>query len=189
MIIGICGAMGSGKSTLADAISYELNDCVADFYVASFSYPIKDIVADLFGLPAKQLTFAGDLDYEKYKQLEHPCGKTYRELLQIVGTDFFRSIHPKVWIDAMRLLVSDGDDYVISDVRFQNELDFIKEMGGLSIGLARNIQHNSHSSENVLAVVNACDYTIKNQSFTDVQLVEKGLEIVEEWLCNQKNEA
>ena len=181
MIIGICGAMGSGKSTLARAISYRLNNCVADFFEVSFSSSIKEMVVDLFGRPAKQVFMSAQLNYEKYKQLKHPCGKTYRELLQIIGTDFFRSIYPNVWIDQMRMLVSDGDDYVISDVRFQNEFDFVKEQGGLMIGLTRNTQHNSHLSENVLDIVNASDYIIENQEFTADQLSEKGIEIIKEW--------
>ena len=62
---------------------------------------------------------------------------TAREVMQYVGTDFFRKIYPDVWVDStIRKIESEAPDLaVIVDCRFPNETKGVKEAGGKVIKL------------------------------------------------------
>jgi hypothetical protein len=63
---------------------------------------------------------------------------TYRQFLQIVGTDLFRDLtHPQIWCLARFANYEEGDDWVLSDMRFINEADAIKSRGGITIRINR----------------------------------------------------
>lgn len=53
---------------------------------------------------------------------------TPRQLLQVLGTDLVRDcVDEDYWLKAVMAKVKPGSKYVIHDVRFQNECDFIKD--------------------------------------------------------------
>ncbi|MDA8151502.1 MAG: hypothetical protein M0003_02105, partial [Acidithiobacillus sp.] len=54
-----------------------------------------------------------------------------RQILQWWGTDYRRAQRETYWIDKVRdRLLSDPGHWVVTDVRFQNEADLIRELGG-----------------------------------------------------------
>lgn len=77
---------------------------------------------------------------------------TPRLMLQLLGTDCGRKIiHPDIWVNALlkdyhpeKTYLGHGDykeyepDWIISDVRFPNEANAIKEKGGILIRINRN---------------------------------------------------
>lgn len=82
----------------------------------------------------------------------HPnTGKdvTPRYIMQQLGTGFGRSIHPNLWVNSLftdfkKVKVNDGDteeyelpNWIITDVRFPNEVSAIKERGGINIKVFR----------------------------------------------------
>ena len=78
---------------------------------------------------------------------------TAREVMQFVGTDFFRSIYPNVWVDAtIRKIKEESPELaIICDCRFPNEVDGIKKAGGKTIRLTRNDESpDVHESETAL---------------------------------------
>lgn len=91
---------------------------------------------------------------QEFKKQMSPFGMTYRELLQKVGTEAMRNqIHTDVWVRALfaefisttwtwshelSKPVPDEPRWLITDVRFENEADAIKERGGLMIRIFRN---------------------------------------------------
>jgi hypothetical protein len=119
---------------------------------------------------------------------------TYRKLLQLLGTDAMRTvIHPNVWVNALfadyrtnfeaKNVEEWGKDlsqnWIITDVRFPNEADAIKERGGLLIRvnrkldrplLAEEMAKNMHPSETALDNY-PFPYTIDNNDTID-DLVE-----------------
>lgn len=76
-----------------------------------------------------------------------------RTLLQRLGTEVGRDlIHPNVWVDATFAKMRDGGKYVISDVRFPNEADAVKQWGGEIWRIMRpdTGPANDHPSETAL---------------------------------------
>lgn len=86
-------------------------------------------------------------------------GDKPRRLYQYIGTDWGRAHSSNIWVNAMRKQVSRaGCDYVITDVRFPNELHLIHQLGGIAICIERDTgMEDGHASENS---VSADDFDI-----------------------------
>jgi len=89
---------------------------------------------------------------------------TYREMLQVIGTDCFRNlVNPNTWVISTLSDYKEGDYWLISDVRFPNEVKGIKDKGGLIIRINRpGMNGGSHESEVALDDYNGFDYIIEN---------------------------
>ena len=140
-IIGLIGFIGAGKGTVADILREHHG-----FHTDSFAATLKDAVAPVFGWPRDMLE--GDTP-ESREFREKPddfwCEKLCRDdftprlALQLVGTDVFRNnFHRDTWIYSMeRRLLETHSNVVISDVRFQNEISLIHDLGGAIIRVRR----------------------------------------------------
>jgi hypothetical protein len=97
--------------------------------------------------------------------------KSYREVLQYIGTDIIRKHCPNWHIDnlAKRAAKIDGN-IAIGDTRFPDELAFVKNvLGGHTIYLARGSMANgagAHSSETSI-IPDMCDEVILNERTED----------------------
>ena len=120
------------------------------------------------------------------QDLENIVFKDVRDILQYVGTDIIRK-HKENWhVDILRseiaFLLENGYKVVIDDVRFTNECDMIKELGGEVYFVKRqgyNIT-SIHQSENVLNDdMFDYDHTIYNNQ--DIEYLNW---IVEQKVCN-----
>lgn len=169
IIIGFAGSKGSGKDTCADYLVEHFG-----FTKYAFAEPIKDICRTLFDLSDDQLY--GDLREVVDLRYNH----TPRQILQKMGTDFCRDmIDPEFWLKyfkrwANRPNIRQGK-IVVSDVRFQNELDTIKDLGGNVYIIHRPraqsaAKKDEHSSENQSLLHAEC--TIYNDGSLDA-LYEK----------------
>lgn len=127
-IIGLCGGIGAGKDTVADALE-ELG-----YHRLSFALALKDAVASMFPwVPARH--FFGT-QKEKAELLflgRNGTQWTGRRLLEVVGTDYMRAIMPDIWVRATIYEVDQEPEklWVVSDVRFPNEAEAIRERGGV----------------------------------------------------------
>lgn len=81
---------------------------------------------------------------------------TLREILQMVGTEFGRTLHPSIWVNSLMTEyksklssnnpVDDLDweprfiypNFIITDTRFENELKAVKDREGITIRVNRN---------------------------------------------------
>ena len=117
---------------------------------------------------------------------------TPRLLLQTIGTDIVRTINPDIWVNSlMNDYISYADaingtskikklypNWIISDVRFLNEVKAIKKKDGITIRINRESAYNStHSSETALDDYEDFDYIIDNNNCIDC-LIEKVKEIL-----------
>jgi len=164
MLIGLVGRKFSGKDTLGLYLIKKYS-----FTRLAFADSLKNACKIIFGFSDSQIN--GDLK----ETIDPFWGHTPREILQKVGTDLFRNklsdlcknISSDIWIKNIeRQLESiDTTNIVITDVRFPNEVDFIKKHGGITIKITRpNLIHNfEHSSENQIDEM-VCDYEIINDS-------------------------
>ena len=134
MIIGICGLIGSGKGSVADILVEEHN-----FKKISFADKLKDGVASVFDWDRQMLE--GDTDdsrkwrEEKDDFWSKETGETItpRLVLQLFGTDCMRSgFFYGIWVSLVKkhLLENPGENYVIPDVRFENEAKMIHALNG-----------------------------------------------------------
>ena len=101
--------------------------------------------------------------------------RTPREILQLIGTEGGRNlIHKDIWVNAMFSNYKSGSkangekglpSWIITDVRFFNELVSIKKRGGITIRVNRintGKELSLHSSETALDDAEGFDYTIDN---------------------------
>ena len=133
MIIGICGLIGSGKGTVADILVEQ------GFKKVSFADKLKDGVSTIFGWDRAMLE--GDTDESRtwreqrddFWSDETKMEVTPRLVLQLFGTDCMRNgFDDGVWVSLLKKTILDNleQNYVIPDVRFENEINMIRDIGG-----------------------------------------------------------
>ena len=131
-------------------------------YVKAFSFadPLKLLSIHLFGLTPQQCYGTDEDKNTKVDiQWKNIPGKsksakkiTAREFLQFFGTDICRKIKPDVWTSSCisRIHSSNTELAVVSDCRFPNEVDAIKNAGGKVVRLTRSPHKDEHESETAL---------------------------------------
>jgi len=124
MLIGICGKAGSGKDTIADHLVQKYG-----FERIALAEPIRRLVKDVFVLDHHTV-------YDRVareQELTDWPGWSVRKLLQFIGTELFRqNIEDDIWVKSLWLTVKQNPDknYVVSDIRFPNEMQFFIDNGG-----------------------------------------------------------
>ena len=145
----------------------------------SFAYNLR---RSLYAITGDNRVFAQD---EKTKEEETAIKKpeggyyTIRQLLQKFGTEVGRNISSDIWVDSLLgeyNKAKSGDleeDWIVTDVRFENEVEAIRENGGILIRLNRNTGFNDqHSSETALDNYKNFDLVIDNNGTID-ELIDK----------------
>lgn len=143
-LIGICGFIGSGKDTVAKMFVEQ--GCVQD----SFASPLKDMCASIFGWQREMLE--GDtMDSREFRETPDLYWTrklgidnfTPRLALQLLGTDIMRThFSQDIWLNSLEYRIRRQRQaelcVVVSDARFKNELNLIKELGGVVIHVKRS---------------------------------------------------
>jgi len=148
MIIGFHGPAFSGKDTAASSIK-ELHK---DTDIFAFAQPLKEASKILFNFTNDQL-----YDPVIKEKMDERWNKSPRQILQWLGTDVLRKhINEEFFIMNMkqRIANSKAKYIVISDVRFPNEAEFVRSLGGKVIQITRSnsktTEHNTHITEQCL---------------------------------------
>ena len=210
-LIGVSGKKGSGKSTVTAIIRaidlyYVLgrpnntlhtfvHSCIipntfssfhnvgqSTFAERQFAGSLKEGVAAIFDI--------GVFNFESqhFKQLNSPIKKeggenyTWRELLQLFGTEIGRQINPNFWTDVLfSKFDPERDNWIVSDVRFKNEAEAIKERNGFLIRINRNTESlDNHQSEIDLDNYQGFDVVIDNNGTID-ELIEKVHQVMKDY--------
>jgi hypothetical protein len=138
LIVGIVGFIGSGKGTVGDILVNEYG-----YQKMAFADPVKDATAAIFGWPRHLLE--GDTeDSRAFREAVDPYWSqkfgypvTPRWALQKVGTEAGRDVfHQNLWVDGLERRIN-SDKVIISDVRFPNEIQKIREIGGHIVRVVR----------------------------------------------------
>lgn len=166
MIVGIAGRAGAGKDTVAQLIKEEY----PNYYQMAFAQPIKDMLSMI------------DVDCVTRETKELPIpgfGISPRRMAQTLGTEWGRALHPDFWlIVAEREMYSRGtSNFVFSDVRFENEADFIRRKGGLIIHIKCDDAPavEAHVSEKGIAVKLADYIVVNNGTIEDLRTKIKSM--------------
>jgi len=156
-IIGISGAARSGKDTFAD--------CLID-------------ILNQNGIKAKKMSFANQLKLEVRDFLRQTIGidaftqddeekKIIRPFLVTWGTEVRRKQNPNIWIESVEKQLQDDCVNIITDVRFENEMDWLKEKEGYSVFISRQLKDgsvvppaNETEKENNQSLINRSDFQL-----------------------------
>jgi hypothetical protein len=138
------------------------------FDTKKFAGKLKQIGSILSGVPAekfedqefKKLNMGEEwnspynIPFSGPDFVEHDGAMTYREFLQRLGTEAMRDgLHTNVWVNALfadyKGFVKEWDEFgndtlveypnwIITDMRFPNEMDAVKQREGITIRVVRN---------------------------------------------------
>ena len=152
--IALTGKAGVGKDTFADyLVKYH------GFVKIAFADPLKDTLKNLFNFSHEQL-------YGHLKEVvDEEWNVSPREVMQKFGTDIIRDQFTKIfpqlkldkdsfWIHRLgkTLDTNKSERIIVTDARFDNEIEFLKERGFGILRITRNNLKSSsitsHSSEN-----------------------------------------
>lgn len=168
-LVGISGKAGSGKDTVANYLCSNYENC----FGYPFARPLKLAAAIQFGIPIEHF------HQRDLKEIVNPYwGVSPRKIAQFMGTESVREGYKELlgeelatqfWIrrlcgyingtleyynDSYELAgdIDPGDTVIVTDVRFQNEYDWIMENNGIMIHLIRpgadgNVGIANHQSE------------------------------------------
>lgn len=161
-VIGISGLARSGKDTLFELLSSKLN---------------KERVS------SKRLAFADELKEECDDFLKSNIGisafteensekEIIRPFLVCYGSKIRRRLNKNCWIERLgdKLSKITGIDYAfITDVRYENEVEWVKSLNGKTIHIERvgNVAPNSEEIENDPKLKKACQFKLKWKNFNE----------------------
>lgn len=190
-IIAFAGRKQSGKTTLCKQIVQFISDLenLEDYAtIYNFADPLKDACMNILGLTFEQCYGDDEQKNELVNCYRNNKQMSAREVLQVVGTEFFRSIQHDVWADAtIRRIQKDNPRVaLIGDCRFPNEVEAVKNAGGTVIKLTRNLYNSDHASETALDPQNYdpnnFDLVVDNNNMT----IEKQRQTVIRYLLQNK---
>lgn len=152
-LIAFTGPAGCGKDTAAIHLAGNYG-----FVKVSFAEAMKEGVKTMFGLDDDHVYGS------KKEDIIPELGVSPRHILQTLGTDWGRTmLHPDIWITAVakgwRKMKSEaesgnyvGGGMVISDLRFENEAEWVRNNGGVVVHISPTGEHvaineSEHESE------------------------------------------
>lgn len=203
-LIAIGGKAGSGKTTFADhmlrcfggtklSFATAVKEEVADFlnqcgaaYEQRHLYGSTEDKAEILKVPVENWI---ESDYRpravlnKYiTQLGNELCISYRQLMQVWGTEYRRTQNPNYWEEKMRWNLEDSQGLVcIDDVRFPNEVKLCADFDGLLVRVARpGLAESDHPSETALDDFKEWSLTMMNYGSLEEYLSE--IQRVGRWL-------
>lgn len=161
-IVGIHGRARSGKDTLAGFLVEHHG-----FHRIALADPIRQFVSSITGISVEDLMDSA----LKEAPLAEFGGRSPRQMMQTLGTEWGRDmIAPDLWLTVCRLGIERSKragavGVVIPDVRFENEAEMVRALGGEVAHVIRDGAGavNAHVSEVPLPDY-LVDYTVNNDS-------------------------
>lgn len=168
-VIGISGVARSGKDTLGDQFISMLTDWGVKCQKISFANQLKEETDSFLKNTIGISSFTED-DDEK---------KIIRPFLVTWGTHVRRKLDPDVWIKSLADQLKEDTVAIVCDVRFENELNWIKSVGGHSVYVNRidlegNLIQpaNKDEQDNTVKLSDQCDHFFTWSSVSDEQWLE-----------------
>lgn len=131
----------TGKDTIAKAFEHTLSEKMGKNFVRkiAFADPLYQICHELYSWDGFGTKEDYDLGFKDKTVLLPNIGKTPRQILIEMGTPAIRQVvYERTWIDcALKNQPPDIKLLLISDLRFPNEFDAVKEAGGVCVRVDR----------------------------------------------------
>ena len=162
LVVGINGVAGAGKDTTANMVRLSLErDHNLKVQTFAFADTLKHAAAIIFGIPLEDF-----YDRNKKEIVVPHWNMSPRQMAQKLGTEACRKgIRDDIWIKSLEasIINSDVDVAFITDVRFDNEAEFVLQYGceeidctlrgamGIVVNIYRDdqvkIKDSAHASE------------------------------------------
>lgn len=166
MVIGLCGAKGAGKDTVGEYLVSQYG-----FDRFAFADKLKEAVCALFNMSYDDINrFKNNplvtlrIYYEDGLTVANYW--TFREILQRMGTEVGRDVFGKdFWVDLIEEEIKGSSKAVITDVRFDNEINLVKRHNSAvmwRIERSKSINNDAHASEQLATQKWFEGVTIKN---------------------------
>ncbi len=171
-IIAFTGTKYHGKDSCADILMKHY----PFFQRKSFARPIKDIVKIALDMTEEQVNGTE----EQKEEIDPRWGISGRQACQIIGTDLFRERFPGIWVKNLHeRMKQPKEHYVVSDLRFDDEVEMIKSYPGTSviIKVVRPIEKTDHHKSDLGIDSKYVDYIIDNNGTLE-DLEQKVLNIL-----------
>lgn len=177
MIVGLNGYATCGKDEVAKII--QMLD--TGWKIKKFSRKLKAVSSLLTGLP--EFLFE-EQDFKKTLLGKEWDNISVRDFLQRLGTDAIRNnIHPNAWVNALMSEYKPIDDrmsssypnWIITDCRFPNEAEAIKDRNGIVVRINRPGVGpvNNHYSE---VALDGWDFDFIINNAGDINFLTKSVE-------------
>lgn len=172
MIIGILGLKGSGKDTIGNYLIENYN-----FKKLAYADSLKDAICCIFGWDREMMEGSTTESRLWREEIDPYWGVSPRQMMQKIGTDLFRKhFSDDVWIKSLKLkLQKIKTNVVITDCRFDNEINLIKELGGKVIMVERMFP-------NWKVITSSYRNGIINKARAETELLKTGIH-ESEWRC------
>lgn len=186
-LIGIHGAMNAGKDTVASVIMSLRSESYRQY---SFAKPIKDACKVIFGFDDLKMN-----DRKLKEEVDPFWGFSPRRAMQLLGTEYGRNmIRDDIWVRRAQVeyennWMDHGLGTIITDVRFENEADWIRKTVDPMRHVSSVIIHvvspeakitSIHASEMGIEFYNGKDFLIHNVKAEGLSaLVDKVRNILE----------
>jgi len=153
-LIGFSGKARSGKDSCCDIMTTNYG-----YIRHAFADKLKEAASVYFGIP-----LVWCYDDEKDTRVVPAYGMTIRQLLQKFGTESTRDVFgADFWINRLSMDLNFDNINCISDVRFDNEANWIRNHGGIIIHIERpSLDMNMEHSSELGIDKNVSDITIIN---------------------------
>lgn len=179
MIIGISGKAGSGKDTTASLLRLVYSG--KDWEIKKFAGKLKEVVSTLLSIPLDKLEDHQVKDsilgeewwyYAAVKNVRKPTIKipylaatkseaekyknvlvktTVRDFMVSVGHGLRENVSQDFWINLLLNNYDEDKNWIVTDVRYKNEFEAIKSIGGIVIRVERDgLNTGFHPSETEL---------------------------------------
>jgi len=162
-IIGLTGYAGTGKDTVRALLEEHGFDGLA------FADPIRAMLRQMLRSTGITEAYMDDRDFKE--AIIPELGVSYRHMAQTLGTEWGRNLQPDFWLSLAGAYMADVQDsaipnipnFVLSDVRFANEADWVRARGGVIWHIQRSAATpvRPHVSESEVGHI-ASDLTIYN---------------------------
>jgi hypothetical protein len=186
MIVGVCGLISSGKDTIADYLC-----TFHGFKRMSYAASLKDAVAAIFGWNREYLEGSTKTSRAWREQKDEWWSErlgmniTPRWVLQYWGTEVCRNnFHTDIWVASVEnKLRQTNENIVITDCRFANEVQALKNVGAITMRVNRGelpIWYNSAvdyanepegSDQWLTAKVELANYSVHASEYSSVGLL------------------
>lgn len=154
-IIGLIGKKRSGKDTFAAALGESHG-----YTRVAFADPLRAALLRMDPVVDSYITDQEDVEYYHLSEVVETIGwelakdtvPEVRRLLQTFGTDAVRTLDEGFWVRAaVDSIEAVEGPVVVTDVRFPNEADAIRNLGGLLVRINRpGYDGDGHPTETAL---------------------------------------
>jgi len=170
VIVGLTGFAGSGKDTVAKSMKLR-----GQFNRVAFADPLKNLAMKLDPVcvdPDNSSIFSLRNQVNLYGWEQTKRYEDVRRFLQRLGAGARETFGEDVWIRAASKVVlgyvTDKKNVVLTDVRYPNEVDYVKSLGGFVVRVERPGVGpvNDHDTEVLLKNFDV-DYVLTNDQTVD----------------------